>query len=228
MLIWSGLYFGLKQYRGYLQLKQRQRAMDKSLKSASLDALVNQLNPHFMFNTLNNIRALILEDPEAARRALTHLSDMYRYTLNADLTQLVTLDEELEVVTDYLYLMHIQLEERLEINWQVAQECRSLSVPRMMVQLLVENAIKYGISRRQNGGCICIEASCIDHFRIRVINDGKLSNGNTRSTGLGLENLRRRLTLLYENSAGFELREIEGRVIAELTLPCSTERQNDN
>ncbi|WP_445381417.1 sensor histidine kinase [Robiginitalea sp. IMCC43444] len=193
--------------------------LNASLKQAQLNTLKGQINPHFMFNSLNNIRGLMLEDVAKAREMLTKLSEMLRYSLSMNNVNAISLREELEMVDNYIELSKIQLEDRLKFNKLVEQTTLDRQIPPMIVQLLVENAVKHGISTLKAGGTITLNIDELsDSLRIEVRNTGslKISNGSTQ---LGLKNIRQRLKLLFGNTADFKIDEREGEVVAVINIP---------
>ncbi len=200
LVLWSAIYISIVNVR----MKQ---AATQALASSQLETLIQQLNPHFLFNMLNNIRALILEDPHKAREALAQLSDMLRYSLHQFKFNKVPFQEELLVVEEYLSLCKIQFEQRLQYQFEIEEEVRSTLIPRMLLQLCVENAIKHGISQLPEGGTIKISASRIQNqLRLSISNpipqtaqvQGITENQNN---GVGLRNIRDRLKLLYPKAA---------------------------
>lgn len=212
MLLWSACYFAVTKVR---QLRQTTAL----LTATQLDALLNQLNPHFLFNVLNNIRALILEDPNKARDMLSVLADMLRYNLDSQANVKVALRDELEVVHHYLALCAIQFEQRLRYEENIPPDCMTLAVPRLLLQLCVENAIKHGISTLPAGGCIQLTASIVDDkLQLRVLNDGQLTSPAT-ARGVGLTNIRQRLALLYQSNASIKLVQQQQNVLTEICLP---------
>lgn len=212
LFLWSAIYFATTKVR---QLRQ----VNQLLQETKLEALINQLNPHFLFNAMNNIRALILEDPSRARDKLSALSDMLRYSLNKDNKVKVTLMQELQVVNDYIALCAIQFEERLTFKSDVSEDCNRALVPRMLLQLCIENAIKHGIDRLVEGGTVELT---IDHDKesvhIKVSNDGILADTHS-SSGIGLQNLKQRLTILYGYKANISLEQNASRVTTKITIP---------
>lgn len=213
LLFWSALYFAITKVR---QL----HSTTELLHATQLDALINQLNPHFLFNAINNIRALILEDPERSRTMLASLSEMLRYNLNSKDGVKVTLEQELAIVHSYIDLCSIQFEQRLQYQEHIACNCRSLRVPKLLLQLCVENAIKHGISRMTEGGEICIQAKIQSNMlRLIVRNHGTLQPLNSNKTGVGLTNIKQRLQLLYNGEANLRLYQQDKSVITEICLP---------
>lgn len=195
--------------------------LNATLKQAQLNTLKGQINPHFMFNSLNNIRGLMLEDVEKSRDMLTKLSEILRYSLTKNDVNAIALEEELEMVENYIDLSKIQLEDRLQFTKEVAPETLTLSIPPMIVQLLVENAAKHGISNLKEGGRILLKTEIDkDRLCIKVINTGKLQMAKD-STQLGLENIRQRLSLLYGDKAVFSLTEEKDEVVANIKIPLT-------
>ncbi len=224
LLIWNAIYF---MY--HFIIKTRKQELD----TVKLEALVRQLelntikahiNPHFIFNSLNGIRALIDEDPARARRAITELSNILRSSLSAEKAETVELGQELKIVKDYLALESMRFEDRLQVEIDVDEATLNYPVPPMMLQTLVENAIKHGISKQVKGGVVKIVSDITPgSHQLLVQNTGHL-NGYQKSTGFGLSSTRDRLNLLYGDKASFEIRQaseelVEAKVLMPAPLP---------
>lgn len=218
--LWSLLYFGFHFFKNYKQSEIDRWKLQSSVKEAELLALKSQINPHFLFNSLNNIRSLIAENPDKARDMITHLSDLLRYSIQLNNTEQVTLATELEIVQDYLQLESIQFEERLKYRFDVDKEALGMKVPPMVIQILVENAIKHGIAHLPKGGEIVIKIQIIDQeLEIEVINTGQLSH-KVQGTGIGLQNASQRLKLLANSLNNIQLDNIgENMVSARFSIP---------
>lgn len=215
---WSIIYFGVHYFQNYRKAEIEKLKLQSALKESELLALKSQMNPHFLFNALNTIRALVISDSGKAQEAVTRLANILRYALQSGSKETVSLQEEMQIVRDYLELESLRFEERLQ--WQVAAVPESLAapVPAMMVQTLVENGIKHGIGKLTGGGSISVRAfTAATDIIIEVLHDGKLTPQNN-GTGLGLANVRQRLQLLYGGGAKFELYETNGRVKAEIRI----------
>lgn len=191
-----------------------------------LNHLKSQLNPHFIFNALNSVRALVDEDPNKAKSAITRISNMLRFSLMMDKKQVIDFADELSTVKDYLALESIRFEERLEVIYQVEEEAYSYKIPPMMLQTIVENGIKHGISNLVKGGLIEIKCreGLQDELYIQVKNSGYLNpssdKGKRDETGHGIENTRQRLRLLYGNKASFRIFNSGNQfVITEIKIP---------
>lgn len=221
-LAWSALYLMLSRQQQLQRAQQSQLASELRLQQSQLQTLLAQLNPHFMFNCINNIRALILEDPAAARRMLAHFADMLRYQISADQQVLVPLRTELAVAEDYIALMQIQFEQRLTVTRQIDPAALSRLVPKLTLQLLLENAIKHGISHTAAGGVIALVVTIeprADCWQLTVQNSGQLPpEPAAGSSGTGLVNLRQRLTLLFADHASLSLQQQADSVVATVSF----------
>ncbi len=219
---WQFIYFFYQLYDRYNRLRIEQLRLVAAVKEAELRALKSQINPHFIFNSLNSLRSLIDENPDRARAAVTQLANLLRYSLQSGQLETVPLEDELATVNDYLALEQVRHEERLRVRLDIAPEAPGVSIPPMLVQTLVENAVKYGIAPRREGGEIAIVARCErDRLRLQVINPGTLAGGGG-STGMGLRNAADRLRLLFGAQASLALREDPpGRVVAEVLVPLA-------
>ena len=231
---WLCVYFFYHLFDRYNRLQIEQLRLATHAKESELRALKSQVNPHFIFNALNSLRALIDEDPARARQAVTQLANLLRYSLQSGQLETVPFEDELRVVNDYLALEQVRHEERLRVRLDIAPETLLLPIPPMLLQTLVENAVKYGISTRAEGGEIKIMARREnDSLRLQVTNPGELTpaarlggaSGNSASTGLGLRNAAERLRLLFGDRASLQLRAAAPElVIAEAILPLPSTR----
>jgi sensor histidine kinase YesM len=220
MSIWVLAYHLYHYSRLELETVKENARLSVIIKQAQLNNLSAQLNPHFFFNSLNNIKFLVIENPDAARRAIDLLSELLRNSLNSNIGKLISLDEEINLVRDYLELEKIRFEERLQIKIETSVDLsRHLILP-FSIQSLVENAIKHGIEKRKSGGFITVKVEKQNDFiKITVRNSGKLSNEITNS-GIGLSNLKERLLLQYNGNASFEIMQMENEtVLATILIP---------
>jgi len=198
--------------------------LEASIKEIELSNLKSQLNPHFIFNALNSIRALVDENPAKSKEAINQLSSILRNSLVTEKKGLTSFDDELKLVKDYLGLESIRFEERLKTDFDIDPESKDFLVPPLMIQTLVENGIKHGISKLTSGGLIQIKTKVDgDHLKIHIRNSGRfILNGNHKngSPGLGLENTRQRLKLIYGDDATFRiLTEKDNFVLTEIIIP---------
>lgn len=198
-----------------------------SIRETEAKVLRSQLNPHFVFNALNSIRALVLENPEKAQQAVTQLSNILRNSLLADRRKTVELREEIKTVQDYLALEKVRYEDRLTSRIDLDPSTLYLQVPPMMLQTLVENAIKHGVSKAVGGGFVeltsWLDEAQTTNFHIRIRNTGVLGD-KEESGGFGLKNTSQRLELLYGPEATFEIvQDAPDVVCAEVTIPLQSE-----
>lgn len=206
-----------------VQARRRRERVELELtvlaRQAQLDSLRAQLNPHFLFNCLNSLRALILQDPTRAVSMVTGLSDLLRYALASDRRRLVPLAEELAIVNQYLDLEKIRFEERLVVEQAVDKAALTVSVPPMLLQTLVDNAVKHGIATLPRGGVIRISAR-IDaaHLDLEVANTG--APEGVGQDGFGLRSATERLRLLYEDRASLTLTNRDASTVAKLRVPA--------
>jgi signal transduction histidine kinase len=229
MLCWSGLYFGIKYYQQLQDQTEQTLKATAAAHQAQLKMLRYQLNPHFLFNTLNAISTLILDGAnETANLAVSRLSDFLRYTLDNDPMKRVTLGSELGAIDLYLQIEKVRFGDRLIIEKDIEPRALDALVPSLILQPLIENAIKYAITPREDGGTIQISALVQDDMLVmRLADDGPgLGNGKSKhkSSGVGLKNTRERLAQLYGRRQAFTLgpNEPHGLVIT-INIPYETE-----
>ena len=216
--LWCILYFIYNYFERY----NRSLKMEASLREIELNNLKAQLNPHFIFNALNGIRGLVDENPGKSKEAINQLANLLRNSLTTGKRGLTTFEDELKIVKDYLGLESIRFEERLQTQFEIDPESREFLVPPLMIQTLVENGIKHGISKLTAGGIIHMKATVSnDRLTIQVRNSGQYVNGAEQtSEGLGLQNTRQRLKLIYGDSASFRiLPESDTFVLTEIEIP---------
>ena len=200
--------------------------LEAMVKELELKTIKAHINPHFIFNALNSIRALIDENPVRARTAITELSNILRSSMQAEKLETVTFEKELNIVKDYLALEHIRFEDRLQVEYVINEDTLDQPVPPMMLQTLVENAIKHGISRQVDGGKVRIISDFTDDFYHKLViqNTGVL-NGSRDSDGFGLASTKNRLQLLFGQKANFDIRAVnENMVEAKVQIPVGADK----
>ncbi len=232
-LFWNILYFAAIYLKNYEREEVKNLRLSSSIHEVELSNLRSQLNPHFMFNALNSIKALIDENPVLAKKSLTRMSSILRNSLMAEKRRFVSLDEEMKVVQDYLELEKIRYDHRLDFVIEISEKVRRVQIPPLIVQTCVENAIKHGISHLIEGGLVKVSATSLEGGRveIKIFNSGAYAPNNKESkesTGIGLSNSQRRLNLLYGNRASLMIKSEAGGVLCTISLPLSeiTESQN--
>ncbi|MFK7749039.1 MAG: sensor histidine kinase [Kordia sp.] len=219
VFFWIILYVSIKSIMRMQRNKMDRLRLEASLKESQLNTLKGQLNPHFMFNSLNNIRGLMLEDVDKSRDMLTRLSEMLRYSLNMNKVDAIQIGQEVETVANYVALSKIQLEDRLQYEQQINEELLEVKIPPMILQMLVENGIKHGIAEQKNGGKIKLIVTDNNKEIILQVNNTGTLKTKTDSTRIGVENIRKRLELLYGEKATFTLNEVENEVHAIIKIP---------
>ncbi len=207
VLGWSSIYVGYHYLQGVRKAEAEKWRLELSMRETELRALRAQLNPHFLFNSLNSLRGLIVEDPVRAREAIGGLAALLRYSLQLSRTAMTTLDRELEATEHYLELEAVRFESRLRYAIETDDRARDHLVPPMLIQTLAENAVRHGISRLPDGGTVRIEARELsDGLHVRVTNTGRLE-AKREGSGIGLSNSRERLRLAFGEDVRLELEQ---------------------
>lgn len=223
MSIWVLAYHLYHYYQKEVTTAKKNAQLSVLIKQTQLDNLSAQLNPHFLFNSLNSIKSLIEESPTTARRAIDLLSDLLRSSLYEKDKDLTPIKDELALVNDYIELEKLRFEERLTLQTTIDQSLEQVKIPTLSIQLLVENAIKHGIDKLIDGGIITLHIfKKQDLLYIQVTNPGNLTITNTQ--GFGLKNLKDRLHIQYGSHATFTLKVLpENTIEATIILPLKTD-----
>lgn len=218
---WIFIYISGSSNRRIRETELHNLRLQNSLKEAQLVNLGNQLNPHFLFNALNNIRFTIHENPEKADAMITALSEILRYSLESSKHEKVTVSEELAIIDRYIAIVKIQMESRLVFEKNTPEELLPYLMPPMILQLLVENAIKHGIDELRYGGVIVLEGYEQEHDLLFIIKNNKPAKQNTtlQNIGIGLANIEQRLHLLYSDQASLKIVSTESNFSVVLLLP---------
>lgn len=220
MSIWVLAYHLYQYSRREIEIVKENARLSLIAKETQLNNLTAQLNPHFFFNSLNNIKFLVSENPDSARRAIDLLSELLRNALSRKEDRLIPLRNEINLVQDYLELEKLRYEERLQIIIEEETGLSKLLIPPLCIQTLVENAIKHGIEKRKDGGFVKVKIEKVKSFiKISVQNSGLLIEEN-QASGIGIKNLRERLSLQYNGNAFFEIKQAEAEtVLATILIP---------
>lgn len=221
-LAWSGIYFGYHFQVDYQKMQVNQLRMQVALREAEHRTLSAQINPHFLFNSLNTLRSLIDENPEKARDAVTELARLFRASLKTTRKDLITLREELETVQSYLSLEQFRFESRLIIHGHIPTEALDAKLPPFLLQTLIENAIKYGVGPHPQTEISYRARLDTDGLVLQVTNPGQIRIQSPRDSiaGIGLENSRLRLQLLFGAKASLNLKSPQENVVqAEVLIP---------
>ena len=208
------------------RLQSQAARLEAQLAEARLDALRTQLNPHFLFNTLNAVSTLVERDPRGVRRMIARLSELLRHTLDETDEQEIPLDRELDLLRRYLEIMEVRFQGRLAVTMNIAEDVRDALVPNLVLQPLVENALKHGATGAEGEGHVEVSArrdGNLVHLEVRDNGPGPIASST--SSGVGIKNTVARLEQLYGTKQRFSLRAADGGgAIAEVELPYHTER----
>ena len=215
---WSALYLGVKNWLSWQEEREKALRSSALADKAQLEMLRYQINPHFLFNALNSIRASVDEDAGRAKRMITQLSEFLRYSLLHEGEKLTTLREEVEAVRNYLAIEKIRFEEKLEFRYEIDPKAEDFQLPGFLLNPLVENAVKHG---SRSGGPLRIELEAHangDGLEIEVRNTGALKDGDINGNGIGLANVRERLERQFGPRGRFDISQRNGEVVARIEV----------
>ncbi|MFZ1905194.1 MAG: histidine kinase [Steroidobacteraceae bacterium] len=203
--LWLVIYFVALSIRRRRDAELRQSELTRSLQQAELRLLKAQLNPHFLFNALNTVRSLIADNPKVAQIIVTRFANTLRYALSAGQHEIVPLSKELEIARDYLEIESLRLEDRLSVDYSVSEEAAAVGIPAMLLQTLVENAIKHGIAELPRGGRVKVDAVVRDGTLLLEVMNSRPADVVRAAEGTGLRNSAERLRLIFGPSASISL-----------------------
>lgn len=221
---WMVIYYSWQAFARLGQMELMQLRQEATIKDSRLDAITTQLNPHFLFNSLNTVRGLIEDSPAGARDAVTHLAHVLRVSLTSTRQRLVPMNEELETVHAQLMLESARHGERLTITSDTAPAVTTARIPPLLLQTLIENAVKHGVGVHAGPGFVHYEAR-MEHGALKLIvrNSGTLANDwDLPGKGLGLLHTRERLALLFPGTASLVISARENVVSVEAVIPQNT------
>jgi two-component system LytT family sensor kinase len=220
LFIWNLIYYTY-HYIEYNRLQELNTLKLKaSVKELELKTIKSHINPHFIFNALNSIRALVDENPTRARTAITELSNILRSSMQTEKFETVPLERELNIVKDYLALEQMRFEERLKVELNINEDTLEQPVPPMMLQILVENAIKHGISKKVDGGTIRIISDFKNGYHELIVQNTGQLNGYVNEEGFGVRSTQDRLNLLYHGKATFTLSDVDDEMVqSKISMP---------
>jgi len=220
LFIWNSIYFIYHYIAESRQQQVDKLKLETLVKSLELKTIKAHINPHFIFNALNSIRALIDENPERARQAVTALGNILRSSMYSDQQEIIPLEKELKIVEDYLALEQIRFEDRLLVVYEIDPETFKNFIPPMMLQMLVENAIKHGIGKLVKGGEVKIISTNRDGFFILVVQNTGTLESTINTEGFGLQSTESRLELLFGNRAQFRITALDKPMVeAKIMIP---------
>ncbi len=224
LLLWSLLYFLFHFINNYKKEEIKNLRWEAARNEIELNKIKSQLNPHFIFNSMNSIRALVDEDPQLAKNAITQLSNVLRNSLMIGKKKLIPLSDELKIVDDYLSLEKTRFEEKLTIVKNIDADTETFLIPPLMIQTLVENAIKHGTSKLPEGGIVDIQSKLDgDNLVMTIYNSGYYDENLKPETGFGIVNTIQRLQLLFGDNAKFSIVNDNKMVKTTLIIPTKTQ-----
>lgn len=215
VLFWNAIYFTFHFFQKSRNQEVSNLELTASNRESELKNLRSQLNPHFLFNSLNSIRALVDIEPAKAKKSITTLSNLLRQSLMIGKENMVTVEQELEIVRNYLDLEKIRFEERLNVQWEIDDSLLSKQIPPFSIQMMAENAVKHGISNLKEGGVVIVSIVRTNvGFSLQIKNSGEL--GTKTDLGVGIQNIKQRLKLQFGGAAKYSLAQVEGHVVAKI------------
>ncbi|MDG1333548.1 MAG: histidine kinase [Crocinitomicaceae bacterium] len=215
VLFWNAIYFTFHFFQKSRKQEVSNLELTASNRESELKNLRSQLNPHFLFNSLNSIRALVDIEPAKAKTSITTLSNLLRQSLLVGKQNMVSIEQELDIVRNYLDLEKIRFEERLNVQWEIDDSLLTKEIPPFSIQMMAENAVKHGISNLKEGGIIVISIIRTDvGFALQLKNTGEL--GTTVDLGVGIQNIKQRLKLQFGSNASYTLGGEDGQVVAKI------------
>ncbi len=218
--VWVIIYFMYHLLKQNNAIQQEKLSIENLAKTTELELLKTQLNPHFLFNALNSIKALVTINPEQSRDAIVKLSELLRFTLQYGKERLIPINDEITEVKKYLELEQLRFGSRLQVQYAIEENTYSQTIPPAVVLTLAENAVKHGVAKHMADSCIIIRSVIVkDKVLIQVINNGIYQPNGT--TGIGLQHVTKRLEEIYHHSAVFTITQEEERVLATIQTPLA-------
>ncbi len=229
--VFVGIFYVWRYQQQLREKEQREAELRLHANQMELAVLKAQLNPHFLFNTLNSINALVGSDPEAARRVLAQLAEVLRYSLESDRQPLVPLSEELRFVETYLAIEKARFGRRLQIQMEIDESARPLLVPPMILQPLAENAVKHGIAPKEEGGELTLRVQRQEnHLAIEVADNGvgaaTTHSDNLLNNGRGLHNTDLRLRKMFGDEAGLQVGNGKEGFQVKFQIPVTSNQES--
>jgi len=218
------IYYIIRYVESLKQKEQEKRELEFQNKEIQFSLLKSQINPHFLFNTLNSISMLMSSSKEKARAMISQLSDIFRYALDSSRDEVVTLKDEMEFIENYIRIQKVRFQERLNFETDIDEDCNQLKLPPMVLQPLVENAVKHGIDPKDDGGTIRLKVTKNKTAVRFTVEDNGLGSRSRpadgkKSTGIGLKNSDQRLRTMFGNRSGIRVHRDENGFRASFKIP---------
>jgi two-component system, LytTR family, sensor kinase len=232
-IITVGLYYVIRYFQGLQHTDQEKSELTLKNREMQISLLKSQINPHFLFNTLNSINTLIGSSKEQARKVITQLSDIFRYALDSHGDQMVKLLHELDFIDNYIRIQQVRFGDRLKFVKQVDFSCLKVQIPPMILQPLVENSVKYGIAPKDDGGTIILTVKRFNNMIFFEVKDDGLGSNAQKvmdgsSSGVGLKNTDQRLKSIFGPDSGLRIRSNEWGYSVSFFIPYENEMQPHN
>jgi two-component system LytT family sensor kinase len=223
-IITVGVYYVIRYFQGLQNKEAEQSALNLKNREMQISLLKSQINPHFLFNTLNSINTLIGSSKEQARRVITQLSDIFRYALDSHGDQMVRLIQELDFIDNYIRIQQVRFGDRLKFVKQVDFSCLNVQIPPMILQPLVENSVKYGIAPKDEGGTIVLTVKRFNNMIFFEVKDDGLGSNAKKvmdgsSSGVGINNTDQRLKSIFGPGSGLRVRSNEWGYSVSFFIP---------
>ncbi|MFY7965582.1 MAG: sensor histidine kinase [Chitinophagaceae bacterium] len=216
--VWVIIYFMYKLLQQNSAIQQEKMSIENLARTTELELLKSQLNPHFLFNALNSIKALVLINPEQCREAIVKLSELLRFTLQYGKEKEIALKDELKEVKKYLELEQLRFGERLSVLFNIDEDALSCNLPPAIILCLAENAVKHGVSKQIMNSVVILSTSVVNNFLlIQISNTGSYKPES--ESGIGLKHITKRLYEIYHNQAIFEINNANETVVATVKIP---------
>lgn len=231
-IITVGVYYVIRYFQNVQHKEQEKSELNIKNREMQISLLKSQINPHFLFNTLNSINMLIGSSKEQARRVITQLSDIFRYALDSHGDQMVRLIHELDFIDNYIRIQQVRFGDRLKFVKQVDFSCLNVQIPPMILQPLVENSVKYGIAPKDDGGTIVLTVKRFNNMIFFEVKDDGLGSNAKKvmdgsSSGVGLNNTDQRLKSIFGPGAGLRIRSNEWGYSVSFFIPFEEHGTHD-
>ncbi|MDX9883758.1 MAG: histidine kinase [Prolixibacteraceae bacterium] len=216
-------FSAINYYQNFKEKIKQESELKALVREAELQALKSQINPHFLFNSLNSVSSLTISNPEKAQEMVINLSTFMRYSLMHDETETVPFNKELENIKLYLSIEKVRFGKKLNTEFEISENCGDLRIPNMILQPLYENAIKYGVYETTEQVMIKTTASCDDSsLHISIVNDYDPNAVHRKGEGIGLRNIRQRLAIIYKNPDLLQAKDHKTYFEVNLSIPQNT------
>lgn len=229
-IITVGVYYVIRYFQGLQRQEEEKSELNLRNREMQISLLKSQINPHFLFNTLNSINTLIGSSKEQARRVITQLSDIFRYALDSHGDQMVRLIQELDFIDNYIRIQQVRFGDRLKFVKQVDFSCLGVRIPPMILQPLVENSVKYGIAPKEEGGTIVLTVKRFNTMIFFEVKDDGLGSNAKKvmdgsSSGVGVKNTDQRLKSIFGSGSGLRIRSNEWGYSVSFFIPYEEDNE---